>query len=152
MLKVVFAGGCFDVLHYGHLQMLARARALGDRLIVGLNTDESVRGLKGDNRPIIPYFQRYECLMAVRWVDEVIPIVDATPCNLLRNLRPEILVKGPGYALDTMPEASVVESYGGRIVFLDGPEVSTTGLVTRCRGYDGKISDRPQFVGSDSED
>lgn len=130
---LVFAGGCFDLLHYGHLTMLARARGLGDRLIVGLNTDESIRGLKGPARPIVCYAHRYECLKAVRWVDDVIPIVDATPCELLRMLKPEVVVKGPGYDRDRMPESAIVESYGGRIVIVDGPDISTTKLLQRLQ-------------------
>ena len=130
---VVFAGGCFDLLHYGHLMTLARARSYGDKLIVGLNTDESIRRLKGPDRPINPYQWRFESLMAVRWVSEVIPIVDDTPIELLRQMKPEIVVKGPGYASDTMPEAEVVESYGGRIVILDGPNISTTKLIERLQ-------------------
>lgn len=133
MSIIVFAPGVFDILHFGHLMMLARARALGDRLIVGLNTDASVRGLKGPLRPIVPYDQRYECLKAVRWVDDVIPIVDATPCDLIRQLKPDIVVKGVGYALDRMPEAAIVESYGGRIVIFDGPEISTTRMIERIQ-------------------
>lgn len=132
---LVFCPGCFDLLHVGHVRLLQRAREMGDRLIVGLNTDESVRLQgKGPDRPLIDYESRREILEAIRWVDEVIPIVDRTPCELVRNLRPEILVKGPGYARDIMPEAAIVESYGGRVVFLDGPEVSTTRLVTKFRG------------------
>lgn len=130
---VVFAGGCFDLLHYGHLMILARARSYGDKLIVGLNTDESIRRLKGPSRPIVPYQWRFESLMSVRWVDEVIPIVDDTPCELLRNLKPEIIVKGPGYDPGSMPEAAIVESYGGRVVILDGPEISTTLLLERLQ-------------------
>jgi len=130
---LVFAGGCFDLLHFGHLMMLARARALGDRLIVGLNTDESIRGLKGPGRPIISYFHRYECLKAVRWVDDVIPIVDSTPVALIRQMKPEVVVKGPGYDPGRMPEAPIVESYGGRIVILDGPDISTTSILERLR-------------------
>lgn len=139
---IVFAPGCFDLLHYGHLQMLARARALGDRLIVGLNTDESIRRLKGMSRPIVVYQQRYECLMAVRWVDEVIPIVDDTPCSLIEHLKPEVVVKGPGYDRHRMPESPIVESYGGRIVFFDGPDVSTTQLLQRLNHA---IPDRRQL-------
>lgn len=131
MSIVVFAPGCWDLLHAGHVQLLRRARSLGDRLIVGLNTDESISGLKGPTRPIIPYRDRYECLKAVRWVDDVIPIVGATPCELIRMLRPEVVVKGPGYDRHRMPEASIVESYGGRIVILDGPEISTTRILER---------------------
>lgn len=144
MGSVAFAPGCFDVLHYGHIQMLARAKGLGaDRLIVGLNTDESIRLLKGARRPINPYQQRYECLMAIRWVDEVVPIVDLTPCRLIQQMKPEIVVKGPGYSPDSMPERRIVESYGGRIVILDGPEISTTLILQR--GQDDSLSDRRQF-------
>lgn len=143
-MTLVFAPGCFDLLHAGHVRMLTQARALCSRLMVGLNTDESISRLKGPTRPIIPYQQRYECLVALRCVDEVIPIVDDTPCNLLRILRPEIVVKGPGNIRDRMPEFPVVSSYGGSIVIMDGPDVSTTQILQRLanaflnRPIDGK--------------
>lgn len=138
-MTLVFAPGCFDLLHAGHVQMLTQARALGDSLMIGLNTDESITRLKGSTRPIIPYQQRYECLVALRCVDEVIPIVDDTPCELLRILRPEIIVKGPGYERHRMPEFPIVSSYGGSIVFFDGPDVSTTIILQRL---ENAVSDR----------
>lgn len=134
-MTLVFCGGCFDVLHYGHISLLRRARKLGDRLIVGLNTDASVSALKGPGRPVVSYAERYECLIALRYVDEVIPIVDLDPCALLSKLQPDIVVKGPGYSVASMVERLVVNEYGGQIVILDGPAVSTTSIVApECPG------------------
>jgi rfaE bifunctional protein nucleotidyltransferase chain/domain len=129
MPTVVFCGGCFDLLHAGHISLLQRAAKLGDRLIVGLNVDASVAKLKGSGRPIVRYEQRRECLLALRCVDEVIPIVDDNPCNLLRMLTPDVIVKGPGYVAEQMPEAAVVAGYGGQIVILDGPSISTSQII-----------------------
>lgn len=131
MPVVVFCGGCFDLLHAGHVSLLQRAAALGDKLIVGLNTDQSVMRLKGSGRPIIPYEQRRLCLAALRCVDEVIPIVGDDPCHLIKMLTPEIVVKGPGYSAEAMIERDVVAGYGGKIVILDGPDVSTTKIQRR---------------------
>ncbi len=132
--RVVFTNGCFDVaLHVGHAQFLRRCRELGGKLIVGLNTDESIRRLKGPTRPICTLAERLEVLLACRYVDEVIAFDESTPCELIRRLRPDIIVKGPGYSPENMPEAAVVKGYGGRVVILDGPPVSTTEIMERIR-------------------
>lgn len=128
----VFAGGCFDWLHFAHIDFLQRARALGDVLVVGLNTDESIRMLKGPGRPLIPLRWRRESLLALRCVDDVVLIDDPLPIAAILSVRPQIVVKGPGYDPEAMPEREAVVSIGGRIVILDGPEgVSTTGLLRR---------------------
>ena len=119
------------MFHAGHAEFLRRCRTLGHVLIVGLNTDDSVRRLKGPSRPINSLEDRRTVLAACRWVDEVIEFDEATPCELIRNLRPDIIVKGPGYSAANMPEAAVVAEWGGRVVILDGPPISTTDIIAR---------------------
>lgn len=133
-MTVVFTNGCFDLLHMAHVRFLRQCRLLGDRLIVGLNSDESVRRLKGPSRPICNQVERWVVLESVRWVDEVFLFDEETPCELIKQLRPGIIVKGPGYSPENMPEAAIVESYGGKIVILDGPDISTTKIIERIKG------------------
>lgn len=127
----VFTNGCFDLFHAGHVVFLSRCRALGDRLIVGLNTDDSVRRLKGPARPICTFAERSQVLLGCRYVDEVVGFGDLTPCRLIEQLRPAVIVKGPGYSIDNMPEATVVKEYGGQVVLLDGPPISSTEIIAR---------------------
>ena len=110
---VVATGGCFDLLHAGHARTLAAARSLGDCLIVCLNSDASVRGLKGDGRPIIQLDDRIALLLALECVDGVLVFEEATPEAALERLRPDIWVKGGDYSADTLPEAPLVRSWGG---------------------------------------
>ena len=128
---LVFTNGCFDVLHAGHVEFLRQCRLLGTRLIVGMNTDDSVRLLKGPSRPICNQTERWKVLEELRSVDEVILFGESTPCELIRRLRPDVIVKGPGYSEQNMPEASVVKEWGGRVVILSGPEISTTEIIRR---------------------
>ena len=132
---VVFTNGCFDLLHAGHVALLEEASAQGDVLVVAVNTDASVRGLgKGTDRPLIPEAQRTAMLAALRAVDYVIPMPDATPHRLLRALRPDVLVKGGTYAADEIVGREVVDAYGGSVRplgVLDG--WSTTRIVGRIR-------------------
>lgn len=130
---MVFTNGCFDLFHAGHVDLLRQARALGDRLVVGINSDESVRSLKGPSRPIHPLQDRCQILAACRYVDEVHSFHEQTPCNLIRQLHPQIIVKGPGYSEQNMPEAKVVNAWGGRVVILPGPPISTTLIIERIR-------------------
>lgn len=129
----VFTNGCFDLFHYGHVDFLRRCKAMGTRLIVGLNTDASIQRLKGAQRPIISQRWRYGVVSACRYVDEVHLFDDDTPVNLIDQLRPHIIVKGPGYSESNMPEAAVAKSYGARVVTLDGLPISTTGIIERIR-------------------
>jgi rfaE bifunctional protein nucleotidyltransferase chain/domain len=129
---VVFTNGCFDVLHAGHVDYLAWARAQGDALIVGLNQDESVRRLKGDARPIVPFAQRARLLLALRSVDVVVGFNERTPEVLLDRIRPDVHVKSDQYREDELPERTVVLQHGGRIAL--APHVtgeSTTELIAR---------------------
>jgi rfaE bifunctional protein nucleotidyltransferase chain/domain len=131
---VVFTNGCFDVVHGGHTSYLAWARAQGDALIVGLNGDASVRGLKGPQRPFVPFGGRAEVLAALRSVDAVVGFDESTPVDLLAALKPDVHVKSAQYRIDELPEKYVVESNGGRIVLaphLHGK--STTDLVATIR-------------------
>lgn len=114
-MKVVFTNGCFDILHAGHVEYLAWARAQGDVLIVGLNSDASVRALKGATRPIIPFDGRARLLRALRSVDAVVGFGERTPEVLLERIRPDIHVKSAQYRADELPERTVVLAHGGEI-------------------------------------
>ncbi|WP_344733258.1 D-glycero-beta-D-manno-heptose 1-phosphate adenylyltransferase, partial [Spinactinospora alkalitolerans] len=132
--RVVAAGGCFDVLHAGHVSLLRRARALGDGLIVCVNSDAAIRRLKGPERPLTPLHDRVRVLTALECVDAVAVFDDPTPSGLLDRLRPDVWVKGGDYAITSLPEAPVVADYGGEVVLLPLlPGRSTTGLVTAMR-------------------
>lgn len=119
---IVFGNGCFDILHVGHVRYLEAARALGDALIIAVNTDASARMARPDNLPINPDHERMEVLAALEAVDFVVPLEDRLPNGLLELFRPEIQAKGTDYTLDRMPERSVVEGYGGRIAFVGDPK------------------------------
>ncbi|MBS1713816.1 MAG: D-glycero-beta-D-manno-heptose 1-phosphate adenylyltransferase [Armatimonadetes bacterium] len=130
---LVFTNGVFDVLHAGHVDYLEKARALGDLLVVGLNTDASVRRLgKGPGRPVNPLEDRARVVGALRCVDAVLSFDEDDPCALIEKLRPDVHVKGGDYRPEDMPETAVVEGYGGRVVILDLlPGRSTTALLTK---------------------
>ena len=132
--RVVFTNGCFDLLHVGHVRSLEQARALGDRLVVGLNSDASVRGLKGSGRPLVPARQRAEVLAALASVDWVVTFGAPTPLALIRALRPDVLAKGGDWRLDEIVGRREVEGWGGRVVRLrQVPGVRTTALLQRAR-------------------
>jgi rfaE bifunctional protein nucleotidyltransferase chain/domain len=135
MPVTVFTNGCFDLFHYGHVDFLRRCRALGTKLIVGLNTDASIQRIKGPERPIISQRWRQGIVAACRYVDEVHLFADDTPNNLIERLRPDIIVKGPGYSEENLPEAALAKSYGAKVVILDGLPISTTGIITRIRTH-----------------
>ena len=115
MDKVVFTNGCFDLLHPGHIDLLRRARALGTRLIVAINSDESVRKIKGDGRPFINQDDRTELLSALRFVDEVVVFEEATPENLIRTIKPDVLVKGGDWKTAEIIGADFVLANGGEV-------------------------------------
>ena len=132
--RVVFTNGCFDVVHAGHVVYLAWARAQGDALIVGLNTDDSVRALKGASRPLVEFDDRATVIAGLRSVDAVVGFWERTPEVLLDALRPDVHVKSSQYRLEDLPERIVVQSYGGEILF--APHVagkSTTDLIAAIR-------------------
>ena len=113
--QIVFTNGCFDILHAGHVRYLTTAKSFGDVLIVGLNTDESVRRLKGTNRPINTQDDRAEVLLGLKAVDHVIFFGEQTAEALIAEVKPAVYVKGGDYTLETLPEAAIVQSYGGRV-------------------------------------
>ena len=132
--RVVFTNGCFDLLHVGHVRSLEQARAQGDRLVVALNTDASVRRNKGPGRPIVPARQRAEVLAALACVDFVLLFAEATPLAAIKALRPDVLAKGGDWALDAIVGRAEVESWGGSIVRLrEVPGVRTTAIVEAAR-------------------
>jgi rfaE bifunctional protein kinase chain/domain/rfaE bifunctional protein nucleotidyltransferase chain/domain len=131
-MKVVFTNGCFDVLHPGHVDLLERARGLGDRLVVGLNSDASVRALKGPGRPLVPQEERALMLRALRSVDEVIIFDETTPERLIGELSPDVLVKGGDWPIDRIIGAEAVLRRGGQVISLPFRlPYSTTGLIER---------------------
>lgn len=130
--KLVLTNGCFDLLHVGHVRYLRRARELGDALVVALNSDDSVRALKGPGRPIVPEAQRAEVLAALSYVDYVTIFDESVAEQVVIALRPDIYVKGGDYAYcrNAVPEARIVADYGGLAVFLDFEAgASTSGLI-----------------------
>jgi len=117
--KIVFTNGCFDILHHGHLYFLSEAKSLGDILIVGLNSDAGVRKLKGEGRPRMPQHARAELLAALSTVDYVVIFDNDTAESLVDELKPEIYVKGKDYKMEALPEARIVQSYGGKTILID---------------------------------
>ncbi|HEV8701028.1 MAG TPA: D-glycero-beta-D-manno-heptose 1-phosphate adenylyltransferase [Candidatus Polarisedimenticolia bacterium] len=129
---VVFTNGCFDLLHAGHVELLEAARAHGDFLVVGVNSDRSVRRLKGPGRPIVPLPERMEILAALRAVDCVVGFGEATPARLISRLRPDVLVKGSDYRKREIVGRDTVEALGGRVVRVPLRRgLSTSGLIRR---------------------
>jgi len=138
-LTVGFTNGCFDLIHPGHISLMAQAKAACDRLVVGLNSDDSVRRLKGESRPIQSEAARAAVLAALASVDLVVPFEDDTPLELIRLLRPDVLVKGADYTLDTVVGADVVRAHGGRVLLAElTAGHSTTDMATRAAGGAGK--------------
>lgn len=132
---IVFTNGVFDILHAGHVTYLEAARALGDVLVVGLNSDASVRRLKGPSRPVNAQGDRATVLGALRCVDHVVMFEDDTPLRVITELIPDILVKGGDYTRDTVVGADVVEQHGGRVVIIPLLEGrSTTSIIARSQG------------------
>jgi rfaE bifunctional protein nucleotidyltransferase chain/domain len=123
---IVFANGCFDWLHVGHIRYLEGARRLGDILIVGLNSDDSVRKLKGPLRPLMPENERAEILAAISFVDYIVIFSEPSVERLLLRLQPDIHCKGTDYTAETVPERDVVLSYGGKIAIVGDPKDHST--------------------------
>ncbi len=138
--KIVFTNGCFDILHRGHITYLNRAKTLGDVLVVGVNSDESIRRIKGPSRPINTLEDRIGVLAALSCIDHLIAFDEDTPCNLVRALRPHVFVKGGDYTRERLPEAPIVEALGGVVQILPFlEERSTTNIIERIQG----VSARP---------
>jgi glycerol-3-phosphate cytidylyltransferase len=127
--KVVFTNGCFDILHIGHVKYLEEAKKLGDMLIVGVNSNESVRLLKGKGRPIMPEEERAEIVAALECVDYTVIFYETNPENLIAKFKPDIHVKGGDYAINEIPETKLVESFGGKTVILKEIEGKSTSAI-----------------------
>jgi len=138
--RIVFTNGCFDLLHPGHISYLKKAKGLGDILVVGLNSDSSVKRLKGRKRPLTPQRKRLEMLASLEFVDFVTLFNDLTPIKLIKKLKPNILVKGADWKKKDIVGSAFIKSYGGtvkRIAYLKG--YSTTALIKKiCRKFSQK--------------
>ncbi len=131
---IVTTNGCFDILHVGHVRYLEKAKSFGDVLIVALNSDKSVKSIKGENRPINNEDDRAEVLSALRSVDYVVLFDEDSPINLLMKIKPDIHTKGADYTIDTLPEAKGIIESGGRIEFIKFVEgKSTTAIINKMR-------------------
>jgi D-glycero-beta-D-manno-heptose 1-phosphate adenylyltransferase len=132
--RIVLANGCFDLLHVGHIRYLREARALGDTLFVGLNSDPAVRRLKGPGRPLMPATERAELLAALRDVDHVVLFDDDTADRLVARLRPHVHAKGTDYTEDSVPERASVRAIGGQVAIAGDPKQhSTRDLIALIR-------------------
>jgi rfaE bifunctional protein nucleotidyltransferase chain/domain len=123
---IVFANGCFDLLHAGHIRYLEAAGKEGDLLIVGINSDQSVKDLKGSGRPLMPESERAEIISALECVDHVVIFGDATVDRLLQRLKPDVHAKGTDYSYENVPERDTVLGYGGRIAIVGDPKNHST--------------------------
>jgi rfaE bifunctional protein nucleotidyltransferase chain/domain len=133
--RIVFANGCFDVLHVGHVRYLAGARELGDVLIVGVNSDEQVAIQKGAGRPVLPAIERAEIVAALESVTYVTIFDEPTVEQLLLTLKPDVHAKGTDYTTETVPERDVVRSYGGQVAIVGDPkDHSTSAIIARLGG------------------
>ncbi len=133
--RIVFTNGCFDILHAGHVEYLNKARSFGDCLVLGLNTDASVRGNKGPSRPINNELNRAKVAGALQAVDYVVLFGEKTAENLIAKVKPDVYVKGGDYTLATLPEAKIVQSYGGKVEFIQMVAgCSTTNVIKKIQG------------------
>jgi D-beta-D-heptose 7-phosphate kinase/D-beta-D-heptose 1-phosphate adenosyltransferase len=143
--RIVWTNGCFDLLHAGHVIYLEKARALGDMLIVGLNSDASVKKWKSPDRPLVSQFYRARVVTALACVDYVVIFDASSPVKLLERVQPDIFTKGDDYSVETMDQAErrAVERYGGEFRFLSGiPGMSTSALLARIRGQESNLKNQ----------
>lgn len=132
--KVVFTNGCFDIIHLGHIDYLSKARDLGDRLIIGLNTDDSVKRIKGDSRPITDEKSRAMILASFKFVNAIVLFNEDTPYNLINEVKPNVLVKGSDYSTHEIVGGDIVENNGGEIITIDYLEgYSTTSILDKIK-------------------
>ena len=131
--SITLANGCFDLLHVGHIRYLHAARQLGGRLIVAINSDDSVRALKGEGRPLMPAEERAEILSALADVDAVVIFPEHDVRNLIRELCPDVHAKGTDYAVDTVPERDAVMEVGGRVEIVGDPKDHSASEIIRAR-------------------
>lgn len=128
--KIVFTNGCFDIIHAGHVDYLEKAKSLGDILIVGLNSDDSIKRIKGEKRPIVPLKYRKKVLETLKPVDLVVVFEEDTPENLIKQVKPHVLVKGGDYTIDNIVGADFVISYGGHVKTIDFVyDISTSKII-----------------------
>ncbi len=133
--KIVFTNGCFDLIHVGHIHSFREAKKFGDILVVALNSDRSVRALKGEGRPYVPEAERAEILAAIRYVDYVVIFEELDPLSIISELKPDVLVKGEDWAEGHIVGQEVVEKRGGKVIRIPLVKgVSTTNLVKRIKG------------------
>jgi rfaE bifunctional protein nucleotidyltransferase chain/domain len=133
--RLVFTNGCFDLFHAGHAHYLTECKKLGDILVVGVNSDDSVRRLKGSKRPILPLEMRAFVLSSLKAVDFVVPFDEDTPLNLIKKLRPDVLVKGGDWREEDIVGADFVKSYGGQVLTIPFKfNVSTTAIIEKIKG------------------
>ncbi|CAN5460755.1 D-glycero-beta-D-manno-heptose 1-phosphate adenylyltransferase [soil metagenome] len=134
---IVFTNGCFDILHLGHVDYLEKARNLGDKLIIGLNSDNSIKRIKGAGRPIISEDSRAKVLASLMFVDAVILFNEDTPYELIKAIKPDILIKGNDYGIENIVGGDFVISNGGKVCTIDlVPGYSTTRIVNKIKEYD----------------
>jgi rfaE bifunctional protein nucleotidyltransferase chain/domain len=131
--RITLANGNFDLLHVGHVRYLRGAKALGGRLVVAINSDESVRALKGDGRPVMPANERAEIVAALRDVDAVVIFPERDVRAIIREIRPDVQAKGTDYTADSVPERDAVVEYGGRIEIVGDPKNHSTSEIIRSR-------------------
>jgi rfaE bifunctional protein nucleotidyltransferase chain/domain len=131
--RITLANGCFDLLHVGHVRYLHAAKGLGGRLVVALNSDESVRSLKGEGRPLIPAEERAEILAALADVDAVVIFRERDVRAIIREIHPDIHAKGTDYTAERVPEGDVVREYGGRVAIVGDPKNHSASEIIRTR-------------------
>jgi len=131
--KIILANGNFDLLHVGHVRYLNGAKALGGKLIVAINADESVRALKGEGRPVMPAEERAEIVAALADVDAVVIFTELDVRALIREIRPDIQAKGTDYTEESVPERDTVAEYGGRVAIVGDPKDHSTSEIIRAR-------------------
>ena len=132
--KIIFTNGCFDLVHRGHVEVLANTADLGDRLIIGLNSDSSIKDLKGENRPIIDETSRAILLASFQFVDAVILFSEETPFNLISEIIPDILAKGGDYKINEIAGHEVVQKNGGEVIIIPLTEgFSSTGIIDKIK-------------------
>jgi len=131
--RIILTNGAFDLLHVGHVRYLAAAKALGGKLVVAINSDESVRGLKGEGRPVVPESERAEIVAALGAVDAVVIFPENNVRAIIREIRPDIQAKGTDYTSESVPERDEVLAYGGRVEIVGDPKDHSTSELLRSR-------------------
>lgn len=140
--KIVFTNGCYDILHVGHVRYLEEAKKYGDILVVAVNSDRSVKQIKGENRPLIPEDERAEVLSALGCIDYVVIFDETDPQEIISFLKPDVLVKGGDWTLETIIGREIVEASGGKVIslpYIEAPSASTSKIIKRIMDRYGKV-------------